>query len=93
MNEERITWIETARTHEELATATEGYREQALAAHPALRANGAFNVALRAHSYFNALAHVRHAVIGRGDRYEDVIRVLKCAADKQFVLAKETRPW
>jgi len=89
MDEERITWIEAARTQEELATATEGYREQALAAHPALRADDAFNLALRAHSYFNALGHVRRAVIGRGDRYQDVIRMLECAADKQVVLAKE----
>jgi hypothetical protein len=91
MNEERIAWIEKARTLKELSTATEGYREQALAAHPALRANGVFNVAMRAHSYFDALEQVRHAVLGRGDRYQDVIRVLECATDKQFVLAKEHR--
>jgi hypothetical protein len=65
MNEELITWIETARTQEELAMAPKGCREQALAAHPALRANDAFNVALCAQSYFNARGHVRHPVLGR----------------------------
>jgi len=68
-NEARIRRIGTARTQEEFATATEGYREYALAAEPTLRANGAFNVAPRALSYFNALENVRRVVLGRRRSY------------------------
>lgn len=88
-DKELTTKIKQARTQRELDRATEGYREQIIAAHPGLRAHYDFRVAMEKGQYFLALSEVRRLLEGpRGNRYRDVIRVLECAADRQFALAK-----
>jgi hypothetical protein len=88
-DKERITKIRQARTQRELNQATAGYREQILAVHAGLRTHYDFRVAIEKGQYFLALSEVRRWMEGpRGNRYPDVIRILECAADRQFALAK-----
>jgi hypothetical protein len=92
-DKELITKIRQARTQRELDQATEGYCEQSIAAHPGLRSNYYFQVSITRSQYFQALSAVGRVVEGaRGDRYRDVIRVLQCAADRQFSLARFESP-
>jgi hypothetical protein len=86
MNEERITRIQQARTNKELDQATDGYREQVLTAHPALRIYCGFNSDLHDKQYSRALGDVRRAASGRGDRYQDVIHVLERLVEQQLAL-------
>ena len=88
-DKERITKIRQARTQRELDQATQEYRKQIVAVHPGLGGYYDFRVAIEKGQYFLALSKVRRLLEGpRGNRYRDVIRVLECAADRQFALAK-----
>jgi len=86
MNEERISKIQQAQTSRELERATEGYREQVMMAHPAFRTYYGINSDLLNRQYRRALVGVKAAAYGRGDRYQDVIRVLEAAAEKELSL-------
>jgi hypothetical protein len=88
MNEERITRIQQARTNKELDQATDGYREQVLTAHPALRIYDRFDVDLHSKRYSQALGDVRRAASGRGDRYQDVIHVLESVVERHSLLSR-----
>jgi predicted DNA binding CopG/RHH family protein len=86
MNKERIARIQLARTNKALDQATEGYREQVLTAHPALRIYRGFAEDLHDRQYSRALRAVRRAASGRGDRYQDVIHVLESVVARQLAL-------
>jgi|GEM_PF-6992226 len=86
MNEKRISSIQQARTITELDRATDGYREQMISAHPIFRTHYGINKDLIDREYFLALADVRVAAFGRGDRYEDVIHVLEAIVEKKLAI-------
>ena len=83
-DDQRITKILQARTSEELDRATDGYQKQVIIAHPALQTNNAFNSSMQRGQYFHALGDVRRASRAGGDKYQDVIRVLEKASEKQL---------
>jgi hypothetical protein len=92
-NEERITRIQISKTHQELNQALHGFREHAIATHPGLALNYAFNLALDRNQYFHALCDIKRAARGVwGGGYKDVIGVLERAADKQFLLSDKESP-
>lgn len=83
-DDQRITKILQARTSEELDRATDGYQKQVTIAYPALQTNNAFNSSMQRGQYFHALGDVRRASRAGGDKYQDVIRVLEKASEKQL---------
>lgn len=83
---ERIGQIQQAVTMEQLEQATQGYRQQAMAAHPALQHNQAFQGFLDEGQFLRALDNVRRARLSDGDEYLDVIRVLQFAATRQLAI-------
>jgi hypothetical protein len=85
-DEQRIKKIQQARTDDELDKATTGYLKQAVTAHPALQTNNAFNDSMQRGQYFHALGDVRRASRAGGDKFQDVIKVLESASQKQLSL-------
>ena len=82
---ERIAQIQKSRTPRELNRALSGFREHVTAVYPALALNDSFKCALDRNQYFHALGDVKRAARGvPGGGYQDVIRVLERATDKQF---------
>lgn len=85
-DDQRIKKIREARTDEELDRATLGYHKQATTAHPMLQTNNAFNSSMQRGQFFHALGDVRRASRAGGDKFQDVIRVLESASEKQLSL-------
>ena len=83
-DDQRITKIQQARTSEELDRATDGYQKQVVLAHPTLQTNNAFNASMQRGQYFHALGDVKRASRAGADKYQDVIRVLEKASEKQL---------
>ena len=83
-----ITRIQNAQTTAVLNQSLERFFHQVFVTYPALRINRAFIAAIKTGRYYRALCAVRQAARGRGDRYQDVIRVLECVADKQVAFAE-----
>ncbi|MES2354384.1 MAG: hypothetical protein V4568_08260 [Pseudomonadota bacterium] len=89
MDEQLITSIQQAQTDQELDQLTDRYREYVLTAYPTFRMHYGFSEDLHEGRYSRALDDVKRAAIGRGDRYQDVIRVLELAVEKHLALIKE----
>jgi hypothetical protein len=85
-DEQRIKKIQQARTEDELDKATTGYHKQAIVAHPTLQNNNAFNDSMQRGQFFHALGDVKRASRAGGDKFQDVIRVLESASQKQLSL-------
>src|SRR4051812_10813712 len=86
-DEERIVKIQQAQTRQELDQALDGFREEVVSAYSTLQTNYPFNLALEKKLYFHALCDVKRASRGlQPNDYQEVIRVLESATDKQFVL-------
>jgi hypothetical protein len=85
-DEQRIECIKRARTHEELDKATAGYQKQVISAHPTLQSNNAFNTSMQRGQFFHALGDVKRASRAGSDKYQDVIRVLEFASEKELSL-------
>ena len=85
-DEQRIERIKRAQTYEELEKATAGYYKQAVLGHPALQTDNAFNMSMQRGQFFQALGDVKRASRAGDDKYEDVIRVLKSASEKEISL-------
>src|SRR5436190_23512232 len=86
-DEERIVKIHQAQTREELDQALNGYHEEIISADSNLQGNYPFNLALEKKLYFHALCDIKRAARGlRNGNYQEIIRVLESATDKQFVL-------
>jgi hypothetical protein len=85
-DDQRIKKIQQARTEDELDKATTGYHKQAIETHPTLQNNNAFNDSMQRGQFFHALGDVKRASRAGGDRFQDVIRVLESASQKQLSL-------
>jgi len=88
MEQELIASIQQAQTDQELDQVTDRYREYVLTAYPTFRMYYGFSKDLHEGRYSRALDDVKRAAAGRGDRYQDVIRVLELAVEKHLKLIK-----
>src|SRR5712692_5573579 len=86
-SKERVKKIQYNRTHHELHQALDGYHEQLITVYPDLQRNYPFNLALERRQYYHALCDLKRALRGLDSvEYQEIIRVLELAADKQFAL-------
>ena len=83
---DRIEAIQKSANAEQLDKAMNGFRAQAIAAHPALQHNEDFRRWLDTGQYMRALAEIRRAREADADAYLDVIRVLQFAEGRRLAI-------
>ena len=85
-DDDRITEIQRTISDRKLDSAMEGYREQAISAHPALQHNEQFNSSMKARQFIRALDDVRKACEIDGNEYLDVIRMLETVVAQRVTI-------
>ena len=83
---DRINAIQKSANDEQLDKAMDGFRDQTIAAHPALQHNEDFRRLLETGQYMRALEQVRRAREPDEDVYLDVIRVLQFAVSRRLAI-------
>ena len=83
-DQQRIGFIERARTKDDLCRAVIGYKDQVISEHPALRIHKSFNDYMENGRFFQALSDVRRVSRAEANKYLDVIMVLESAAKKEL---------